>query len=113
MPFAVAEHIREVSEGETKVISEHFLDNLDTGELLVDTPTVTEIGTSDLTLANKAVSTATLTINGKSALAAQAVQFTVTGVKRGVLYHIKIVVDTDASAAQTFVSHVRIRGRAD
>lgn len=104
--------------GETRNFAVSFGDVVDSGELLTGTPTVAEETTSDLTIANKAVNTAALTINGKSVAIGQAVQFKVsgqlaTGTVRGDEsiatgnYEIKITVSTDATPAQTLIKYVQ------
>lgn len=73
-------------------------DALDDGELLTGTLTVPEV--SGLTFASKAVNTSTLTINGRSAVAGEAMQFNVKGTTTG-RYTIKAYASTDATPAQT------------
>ena len=85
-----------------------FQGKLDSGELLTGTPTVVEVTTSDLTLANKAVSTAALTIDGVSNAIGEAVQFSITGGTAGTTYTINIQVGTDATVAQTLETNVTL-----
>ncbi len=90
--------------GETRTPAVSFVDVLESGELLTGTPLVVEVTSSDLTLENKAVNTAELTINGKTVAIGQAVQFKMTGQKvSGSSYTIKVTASTDATPAQTFV----------
>ena len=97
-----------MTDAETRAVKVSFKDDLDTSELLTGTPTLTEITTSDLTLANKAVNTAALTILGGTVAIGQAVQFTVTGGTAGTTYTIQITAGTDATPAQTLQAVVEI-----
>lgn len=92
--------------GEIRNVSDSFIGKLDVGELLIGTPTVVEVTTSDLTIGNIAVNTKTLTINGAIVLPGQAVQFNVVGGVIGVEYIIKISVSTNATPAQTLFGKV-------
>jgi hypothetical protein len=80
-----------------------FLNLLRSGELLSGTPTVTEITSSDLTIDNVARNTGTITIDGVSHEASQAVQFRVASghVATTGHYRLRIDCDTDATPAQT------------
>ena len=95
--------------GAVEVCSVSFVDALDSGELLTGAPTVTEVTTSDLTIANKGISTVELTINNQTVPIGMAVQFKITGqLVANSPYSIKIVVSTDASPAQTKVRWVDV-----
>lgn len=89
-----------VSSTETRLCAVDFTDKLDPGESLTGTPTVTD-STGDLTLANKSVSTAELTVAGRQVTAGRAVQFTTTGGTAGTRYTISVSVGTDSTPAQT------------
>ena len=67
----------EMSAGGTDDVAISFAGKLRGSELLTGTPTVVEVGSSDLTLSNKAISTAVLTILGESTAVGAAVQFRV------------------------------------
>lgn len=108
----LAPQVHEMTTTETRLVSVGFINKLESGELLTGTPTVAEETTSDLTITNKAVNTSTLTIDGVSHAAGQAVQFLVTGVVAGTLYSIDILCGTDATPAQTLNGEVRIIGKA-
>lgn len=101
------------AEGETRLHAISFVGKLDSGELLTGTPTITEVTNSYLTITNKAVNTAVLTINGNSVAIGQAVQCLITGVQDGITHEVKIVVGTDSTPAQTLVGVIRIEGIAD
>ena len=83
-----------------------FADFLDTGETLTGTPGVVEVGTTDLSLGGKTVSSTSLTILGETVAAAEAVQFTVSGQKAGTLYTISVTASTTAS--RTAVRYVEM-----
>lgn len=102
MEFALER--REIVVGSTRNVAVSFVGKLDDPELLSDPPTVVELASADLTLGNKAVNTAALTISGESVAIGQAVQFSVSGhlLATG-SYTIKITVGTDSTPAQTLV----------
>jgi len=89
--------------GEVRNVAVDFRSVLDTDEAFTGTPTITT--TAGLTLDNKAVSTATLTINGESVPAGEAIQFRATAVTAAT-YTIEIECDTDASPAQTIIERI-------
>lgn len=94
---------RYISAGDVDMVAIDCQDWLDSGELLTGTPTIVEVTTTALTLANKAVSTAALTINGRSSAIGQAVQFKVSGQVAGVTYRIRVTVGTNSTPARTKV----------
>lgn len=104
---------RHMSAGETRMVAVSFIGKLDSGELLTGTPTVTEVTTTDLTLDNKAVNTAALTIDGATVAVGQAIQFSVTGGTAGTTYQITCSCGTDATPAQTLVATVTLVVEAD
>ena len=87
------------SVGDTEAGAVNVSPYLDSGELVASV-TVTEITTSDLTLANKAVSTAELTILDETVPVGEAIQFTYSGCLVGVLYKLAIQVTTDSTPAR-------------
>lgn len=90
-----------------------FADVVDSGELLTGTPTVAEQTSSDLTITNKVVNSAALTINNKTVAIGNAVQFKVVGHLLATLeYTIKITVLTDSSPAQTKIGYVKFKVEA-
>lgn len=109
--YAIERHVKTASEVRNVAVS--FVDELDSGELLTGTPTVAEVTTSDLSLTNKAVNTAALTISGKAVAIGQAVQFKVSGGTAGTTYTIKVTVSTDATPAQTLICALVIEVLAD
>ena len=108
-----APQVPSVGKSATRMCSVSFEGKLDSGELLTGTPTVTEIGTSDLTLGNKAVSTGALTLNGATVATGQAVQFSATGFTAGRTYKIHLSCGTDATPAQTLTGVVSLKAMAD
>ena len=105
-------HEKKVSAARNIAVS--FSGKLDVGELLTGTPTIVEVTTTDLTLSDKVVSTAILTINGVSVPINEAVQFHVeAGGTAGTQYKILITVGTDSTPAQTLVGVVLVDVVAD
>ena len=86
---------------------------LNEDELLTGTPTITEVTSSDLTLSNKAVNTAALTILGEDVGISQETTFTITGGSANTDYTVQIQTTTDASNAQTLRALVQFRCEAD
>lgn len=78
-----------------------FDDVLDSGELLTGTPTILEVTTTDLTITNKTVSTAELTIDDIATPLGEAVQCHITGGVANTTYEVLITVTTDSTPAQT------------
>lgn len=97
-----------MSADETRLVSIDFTDKLDSGELLTGTVTVT-VDPTGPTLSNKAVSATALTINGRSVIAGQAVQFKITGVTAGETYTCTASVATDSTPAETVTGAVIIK----
>jgi hypothetical protein len=95
-----------ISVGDVEKGAVSFADKLDSGETLTGTPTVTEVTTTDLTLAGKAVSTTSLTILGETVAAGEAVQFTVSGQQAATIYTISVSATTTAS--RTLVRYVQM-----
>lgn len=112
MPLHMAPQRWQAVVGETRIVSVSFVDVLESGELLTGTPLVVETTTADLTLANKAVNTSTLTILNQSCVAGQAIQFTMTGQQAGTCYIIKLTCGTDATPAQTLIRGITVIGVA-
>ena len=101
--MAIEINLPPISAGAKRIVSLDLTRDLDTSELLTGTPTVTEVTTSDLTIANKAVSTAALEIKGKTVAIGKAVQFSVMGGVSGTTYEIRVSVGTDSTPAETLV----------
>lgn len=101
--------VREISAGATEVVSVDCLDFLDSGELFTGTPTITEQTTTDLTLSNKTVNIAALTINDRVVAIGKAIQFKVVGQVAGVTYLIFITCTTDSSPARVAKFGLRMR----
>ena len=95
-----------ISVGDIEKVSVNFTDHLDSGESLTGTPTVVEVSTTDLTLASKAVNSATYVeaVTGDTVAIGKAVQFTVTGLTvANSPYTIRVTASTNATPARTFV----------
>lgn len=100
--------------GEVPNCAVSFIPLLESGELLTGTPTVVEVGTSHLTIASVAKNTATITIDGVSHAANQAVQFRISsGAVAGTTYILKVTCGTDASPAQTRIVKCKIKAKGD
>lgn len=112
MTATLAEEHPDISTGETRAFAVSFKGKLDTSELLIGTPTVTEVTTTDLTITQKRVNTGTITIKGESHAAGEAVQFLVTGAVANRDYQIIITCGTNATYAQTLQGVVGFTGVA-
>lgn len=104
----LASEIYDVTTTETLNVAIDYTGKLDSGELLTGTPTVTEETTSDLTITNVKVNTATLTINSVSVVAGKAVQFSFSGQLSGNQYRMDTLCTTDATPAQVRNVDVRV-----
>lgn len=83
-----------------------FVGKLDTDELLTGTPTVT--ATTGITIASASRNSTTMTIDGGTALASQAVTFRVSGGTAGSRYTITATCGTDAALPQTLIATVGV-----
>ena len=112
MPITLQEE-RFISAGATRMVAVAYDRWLDGSELLTGTPTVvevsywttdpdTETASTDLTLANKAVNAAALTINDRTVAIGKAVQFSVAvpSTKAGYNYRVRVTGTTNGSPAQ-------------
>ena len=108
-----APQVPELSVGADRNFAISFDKLLDVGELLINTPTIAEITTSDLIFTNQGISTAELKINDGKVATARAVQFNASGFLDGVRYQVKITVNTDATPAQTLVRTIFFITRPD
>ena len=113
MPANTAPQHHVLVVGEIRNAAVSFVGKLSSGEVLTGTPIVEEHTTTDLTISNVTVNSETLTINGRTALARQAVQFTVSGQKVGATYKIKITVSTSSSPAETLIGYVEFNGATE
>lgn len=100
---ATAQQHYVVKRGAIRACAVGFQGVLDTSELLTGTPTVTEVTTTALTITNKRVNTAAITILGVSHAIGEAVQFTVdfSSAVADTYYEVKIVAVSNATYAQT------------
>ncbi len=91
-----------ISVGASRILSIDLQKELTGDEVLTGTPTITE-ASGVLTLTNKAVSTAALTINGRACAIGKAVQCLVnaSAAVAGTTYTLTISVATDSSPAET------------
>ena len=99
-----------VSVGATRLVRVDFTRDLDEGASLTGTPTVLEVTTTALTLANKKVNTSSYTKAGSGATVAvgKAVEFTAAGGADGMTYTIRVACGTDSSPAETLVYDLQL-----
>lgn len=107
--MSTAPQVRTVDQAEVRNVAVDLRGKLDEGELLVGTPTVTEVTSTDLTISNNTINSDAETIMGLVVPAGQAVLFRVSGFIPGAVYRIKIHATTDASPAQTLIEHITIK----
>jgi hypothetical protein len=102
--------IHSVSAGSTRLVRVNCTRDLDSGVSLTGTPTVVEVTTTALTLASKAVNTATYveSHSGTTVAIGKAVEFTVTGGVAGTTYTVRITVSTTSTPAETLVYDVEL-----
>lgn len=105
MPITLAPR-RTVSVGDVEMLAIDCYVWLDPGELLTGTPTITEVGSADLTISNVAVNTTTIVINSRTAAIGQAVQAKIIGWVADEQYRLRITTSTDATPARTKVFDV-------
>jgi hypothetical protein len=97
-----------VSVGDTEVWAIDYTDILDDTETLTG-PTATEVTSTDLTIANVAVNSAAVTINGVSVAIGKAVQFKISGQKVDAAYKVLVTVTTTSTPARTIARHAKFR----
>ena len=98
-----------LSVGATRLVRVDGTDDLDDGASFTGTPTVVEVTTSDLTLTNKAVNSATYTdIDGATVAIGKGLQFTASGGSAGTTYTIRVTCSTDSSPAETLVYDLKL-----
>ena len=88
-----APQIGVITPDETRNVSVSFINRLDSGELLTGTPTVTA-SPSGPTISTPVVNDSTLTINGRSHLAGQAVRFSIADCTSGETYQLTVTANT-------------------
>lgn len=96
---------------ETEILSVDYTEVLNTGttnELLASVTSVTEVTTSDLTIANAAVNAAPIDINDIEVAIGKAVQFSVVGGVANTRYKIKIVIATDSTPARALIRYINL-----
>ncbi len=85
-----------------------FLYALDDVESLTGTPEATEVGTTDLTIANVANSTSSMEINGETVAAGKAVRFTISGGTAGTVYDLQVIGYSNSSPNQKIVADLKL-----
>ena len=107
MSAILAPQVHCKSVAEVRLCSVSFDDVLDVGELLTGSVTTT-VSPAGLTIANEAVSTAILTINGCDVAIGRAIQFKASGGTTMTEYTVTITVSTDSTPAQTLQGEVTL-----
>jgi hypothetical protein len=104
MPITLTQR-HTISAGSTRLVRVNCTNDLDDGASLTGTPTIVEVTTSALTLAGKAVNSATYTdaVTGTTVAVGKALQFTVTGGVVGTSYTIRCTCATNSTPAETLV----------
>lgn len=102
-------NIRSKRAAETRRVIVNMSSRFLADEILTGTPTVVEVGSSDLTISDVGLNAADETIAGRVALVDQAVAFTVAGGTAGEEYTIRITATTDATYAQTLIEQITLR----
>lgn len=101
-----------LSIGATRIVRVDYTEDLDTSEVLTGTPTVLEVGTSDLTLATSDViiNTATYVDNdGVTVAVGKAVLFSALGGSvASSPYIVKVTANTDSVPAQVLPYHIEL-----
>lgn len=98
-----------LSVGDIENFAVDFTDLLDSTEV-ISGPTVVELTTTDLTIANVAVNIAQIVIRHRTIEIGKGLQFSIQGQKLGVTYTLLIEVDTDSTPARHFERHIQIVG---
>jgi len=98
--MAKAKQVHCMTQSEEKNLAISFSSLLGTGQVLVGTPVVTA-SPSGITITNKVVSIAELTLNGTPVPTGEAVQFHVAAPTAAGTYTFTILCDDDETPAQT------------
>jgi len=83
-----------IGEGSTDLAAVDYTDWLDSPEVLTGTPTVAEVGSSDLTISEVGLNAGDLDMLGETVLPDHAVTFKVSGMLSGKTYRISIIPNT-------------------
>lgn len=102
------DQIPTVAAGEVRNGKISLANLLDSGESLSGTPTIVELGSTDLTISSVGKSTGTLEINGVSVTSGHAVVFKATGFVGPKQYRLKVTADTNSTPAQTLVGIAKL-----
>lgn len=90
-----APQIGSITADETRKLSVSFANRLESGETLTGTPTVT-VSPTGPTLGSPSINASSLTINGRTNTAGQAIQFTITDCTSGQTYQLTVTASTTA-----------------
>lgn len=114
MPITNSE-IPVVSEGDTDVGAISFDELLDSGESISSVSSVSEVTSSDLTIANVGKNASSLVIDGRTVTAGRAAQFSVSGQQDdggeddAGTYRLRVTIVTDSTPARTLVRDYRFK----
>lgn len=110
MPANVAPERIRVTVGEVPNVAIDCQGLLDSGELISTLTSILEITTTDLTIDNKAISTAALTINGVTAAIGEALTCRIAGILAGKQYHLQCKFVTNSTPAATRICDIYLIG---
>ena len=110
MPANVAPQRHKVTVGESPNIAIDCQGILETSELISTLTSILEVTTTDLTIDNKAISTAALTINGVTVAIGKALTCRVAGALAGKQYHIQCKFVTNTTPAATRICDIYLIG---
>jgi hypothetical protein len=97
-----------VGVGEVRNFSVSFAELLDSGETVAEITSLTEVGTSDLTLSHIRINTTSVPVGGIMHAPGQVLHFRVSGMKEG-LYKLRCVFQTSSTPPQTLVRTIQFR----
>ena len=98
-----------ISVGSTDNIAVDMTLDLD-GSEVINSATVTEVTTSDLTIASDGPSTTTLDINNTTVAIGKAIQASVSGQSLATTYTLLLTYTTDSTPARTLTRWVKVVG---
>ena len=109
MPITLSQ-VYTLSAGSTRLVHIDCTRDLDSGAKLTGTPTIAEVTTTALTLANKKVNTTTYvdSVRGSTVAIGKALEFTATGGVAGTTYTIRATCGTDSTPAETLVYDLQL-----
>ena len=110
MPANIAPQRHKVTVGEVPNIAIDCQGLLETGEIIASITSILEVVTSDLTIDNKAINSAALTINGVTAAIGKALLCRISGVLAGKQYLVQSKFVTNSTPAATRICDIWLVG---